>query len=500
MTIPAKDYSTTAWPPVAQPYAAGQCTYPLTWTRTFNVWPGQAYTELTNIPWLSLQAGDVVNIYHRAKPYRTKFWIRWVWTAAQPIIINGVTDANCNLPEINWSWAVTATDAIAANPYPEIQHLGLILIYKNPSDPDTTYKVDHITIQNLKLTWANRDNSFYNYQNTLQSYVNFTSAIYAVRVWHLTLQNNIITNNGIWLFTNSRWKTAVDFSENIIIRNNRIYFNGNPGSATEHNIYSQARRVLIEWNYLWYAYGWCTIKDRSSATVIRYNYIQSSGRAIDLVEDEEEYNDIVRVDPLYQSAWLYGNIIVNDLSSPVAQSANPIHWGYDNTPFRSRTWILNFYNNTFHVIDSNWYKTSFFQLPWGIPTLNVYLKSNIITNTTEFWKSETVQLFLLADSGSAIFWWKNLIPKKGIYSVNGPSSIPIASTSYAPDPSEKEIIDAGTNTFYYTWSLPISLWNLQVDQEFQYPYWIKKKIMYGSGYDLWAVEYGSINTGSTVVY
>ena len=39
------------------------------------VGPGQTYTELEQVPWESLRAGDTVRIFHRAEPYRGKFML-----------------------------------------------------------------------------------------------------------------------------------------------------------------------------------------------------------------------------------------------------------------------------------------------------------------------------------------------------------------------------------------------------------------------------------------
>ena len=46
------------------------------------VGPGQTYTELEQVPWESLRAGDTVRIFHRAEPYRGKFMLAAQGTAA----------------------------------------------------------------------------------------------------------------------------------------------------------------------------------------------------------------------------------------------------------------------------------------------------------------------------------------------------------------------------------------------------------------------------------
>ena len=100
------------WPPTAPDLPTSTCSTPLEGkNRTYNVGPGQKYAELTEVPWLSLRAGDVVNIFRRPQPYRTKIGLRAQGSAKLPVVINGVTDAQCNRPEISGQDAVTASDA-----------------------------------------------------------------------------------------------------------------------------------------------------------------------------------------------------------------------------------------------------------------------------------------------------------------------------------------------------------------------------------------------------
>ena len=54
-----------------------------------------------------MSPGDVVNIYHRATPYRHKVLLSEQGTAAHPIVINGVTDGSGNRPTIHAANAVT---------------------------------------------------------------------------------------------------------------------------------------------------------------------------------------------------------------------------------------------------------------------------------------------------------------------------------------------------------------------------------------------------------
>ena len=336
------------WPPPAQATQRTECSSALVAVgTTFNVGPGHKYTELTQVPWLSLQAGDVVNVFHRATPYRTKIGLRAQGSVKEPVIINGVTDAACNRPEIDAANAVTADDAVQARFFNKqhSEHLGAIFIFKGPADP-WTHLPRNIVIQNLRITGAHKGNRYTAQDGSTGTYSLGASGIYAVRVEGLTVQNNEITGNGNGVFVNSRGDD--DFSSFITIRGNRLHGNGNVGSYTEHNLYIQAVRPLYEGNFIGQlrpgAVG-SSMKDRSSASVIRFNHIIAAARAIDLVEIEGGVGP-VKNDALYDHAWVYGNLIVSDHDRPAVSSSLLIHWGGDNDPRYFRNGTLFFYNNT----------------------------------------------------------------------------------------------------------------------------------------------------------
>jgi hypothetical protein len=338
-----------AWPPQVQAtQPSSDCSVPLSGTgTTFNVGPGQKFSELTEVPWLSLQAGDVVNIFHRPQPYRTKFGLRAQGTVRAPVIINGVTDAQCRRPEISGQDALTADDAAQARFFNKqhSENLGIIFIYQASSDP-WGYKPRNIVIQNLKLSGAHKSNMYTAQDGSRAHYSLGAAGIYAVRVEGLTVQDNEISGNANGVFVNSRGDD--DFSAYITLRRNRLQGNGNVGSFTEHNLYIQAMRVLYEGNFIGQlrrgAEG-SSMKDRSSATVVRFNHIVAAARAIDLVEIEGGVAAI-KDDPLYPNAWVFGNLIVSDHNLPGASSSLLIHWGGDNDPRYFRTGTLYFFNNT----------------------------------------------------------------------------------------------------------------------------------------------------------
>ncbi|MBI2733905.1 MAG: right-handed parallel beta-helix repeat-containing protein [Aquabacterium sp.] len=398
------------WPPPVKPTPPTACAGRLTGSHaTYDVGPGQRFTELTDVPWLDLQAGDVVNVHYRSEPYRTKFGLRAQGTANAPVIINGVTSETCLRPVISGDKAVTARDARMAQFGKVIEDAGIILIYKLPTDDRETYTPRHIVIQNLKLTGAKIGNRFVNMAGDEQTYSRFSAAIYAVRVHDLTVENCEITGNGLGVFTNTKGDTPQEYSANVIIRRNLLYQNGNLGSYTEHNLYVQARRALYEGNFIGQAFGGSSLKDRSSGTVIRYNKILASARALDLVETEEEQFKVLQQDPLYPYAWVYGNLIINDSSAPIGFAVNVIHWGFDNSIERGRNGVLFFYHNT--LVSRVAQKAFWYVVPFQIgrdglapPGATVEAASNV------FWQQSDNEWRFLSQAGTLKFVGTNHVP------------------------------------------------------------------------------------------
>lgn len=378
------------WPPPVRPLSASACAGRLIGSHaTYDVGPGRAHEDLQTVPWLSLQAGDVVNIHARfnadgtPKPYRTKVGLRSKGTAAKPIYVNGVTDGDCRRPIIDGDGATTADDAakahfgsygIGGNGVRDYgaQSLGLFLLWalgdEAVHDAKGRWTPSYITIQNLELRNARSTKTFENSGGGTTAWSHGASAIYAVRANHLTVENCVIEGNDQGVFTNTRGYTEDDHSDVTILRRNTFTGNGT-GQSTEHNAYIQSRRALYEGNFFGQVWGGSSLKDRGSGTVVRFNHILSSARAIDLVDTEEENHAYIADDPLYDWAWVYGNVIRTDINLPLSNTGNtlaarPIHFGHDKDAARSRGEALFFYGNTY-LHRAKWpgyYWTTLFQV------------------------------------------------------------------------------------------------------------------------------------------
>jgi hypothetical protein len=299
-------------------------------------------------------AGDVVNIYYQAAHYNTKIGIQAIGTAAQPIIINGVTDASCNRPVIDGANAVESTDETGPAGFwsigaqQTVESEGVVIFVWGPSQAFATLQ-SYITIQNVEVTGGKGTNHYTNHSGSSVSYdTSGTSGIYAVAISHVTFQYDTITGNDEGIFVNSQDDQRR--SDNIILRGNDIFANGMVGNESVHAIYVQGYHSLYEGNFIGANIAGAlggALKDRSSGTVVRNNYIQASLRAIDLVDSETVPSIIA--DPLYSYAWVYGNVIDSDCSLAVC-SSDLIHWGGDSDNFQNyHIGTLISYDNTYVI-------------------------------------------------------------------------------------------------------------------------------------------------------
>jgi hypothetical protein len=328
---------------------------PLTGSHaTYNVGPGETYSTLTAVPWMSLAPGDVVNIFYQATPYATKIGIQAVGTAAQPIVVNGVTDSACDRPIISGANAVESTDSIAGGFWATsagsvVEPEGVIVFVWGPTQAYATLQ-SYITIQNVEVTGGKGTNTFTNHSGSVVHYdTSGASGIYGVAVQNLTIQYSTITGNDEGIFFNSQ--DGPRTSQYVTLRGNNIFANGQSGNQLVHNIYVQGVRSLYEGNYIGAeivgGLG-SSLKDRSSGPVIRNNYIVASARAIDLVDTED--SPVVLNDPLYNYGWVYGNVIVDNCAIGIC-STDLIHWGGDSQGNQASSsnyhnGPLFFYNNT----------------------------------------------------------------------------------------------------------------------------------------------------------
>ncbi|MFB3779221.1 MAG: CAP domain-containing protein [Bryobacteraceae bacterium] len=301
----------------------------------YEVGPGRSYTSIGAVPWATLQPGDIVRIHHKPDPYREKWVICRQGTSGAPITVSGVPGPAGELPVIEGSNAVTAP---GLNYWSESR--GIIKIGGANTPADTMPQ--HIIIEGLEVRGARSSYTFKDDSGSTIAYSGNAATIFVEKCQNCTIRNCVLHDAGNILFVASSDEAA---SRNILIQGNHIYDGGHLGSIYEHNVYTAAVGITFEGNRLGRlsaGAGGNNLKDRSAGTVIRYNWIEGGNRQLDLVDGED--SSIIRSDPSYRAAKVYGNVLIE---YPNDGNRQMVHYGGDGgNEAAYRKGVLYFYNNT----------------------------------------------------------------------------------------------------------------------------------------------------------
>lgn len=333
--------------------------------RTFHL---RTEAELLAYPWGQMQPGDAVNVYYSATPFKVKIGLRAQCTAANPCVINGVTDASGKRPVFDFKDARTASGS--ANVFSSTlaygESLGGIVIKRGPSDDYFGAKPSFISLRNLEVRGAANGNG---YTSTGGARGSFSDAgnIYIHVGSDITIDNVISTDAAFCLFTMAKDGLLSQAGERITLRNSRMYGCGVVGAYYQHNVYMQSASPVVEGNYFGKVRAGSqgsSYKSRSSGELFRNNVVIASARAIDFVHAEEQEQGIAAL-PDYGTDYVTGNTIVSD--GPEA-----IHYGGDNlgeqdggalfVPTKPYRKALYFWNNTVTLDGGSAWRINVFDL------------------------------------------------------------------------------------------------------------------------------------------
>ena len=310
--------------------AAAQEWDPADFAYVYDVGPAQAYSEPGEIPWEDLEPSTLVRIHYRDTPYRAKWVVTTAAAADAPLVVLGVAD-NGRLPVITGDGAVTRSTMYYLNEARSVVKVG------NYTGTPAADPPAYIYLQNLEIRSGRPDYTFTDRSGTVRTFSTNAAAIHIEEGEHITVQGCTLRDCGNGLFSTHLTRT-------ILIRQNAIYDNGIDGSIYEHNSYTESRGIVFEYNHYGPLRTGClgnNLKDRSSGTVIRYNWIESGNRQLDLVETD--YDEIAD-DPAYAATFVYGNILIEPDNAGNSQILHYGGDGGDETMYRQGT--LYFYHNT----------------------------------------------------------------------------------------------------------------------------------------------------------
>lgn len=345
----------------------------------YHVGPGQSYATIGDVAWEALQAGDTVYIHARPTPYYEKWVLNRVGTANSPITVRGVPDINGTLPVIHGEGATTRSQLNYWN-----EERGILKIggSNKPADGTPSY----IVVENLHFR---RARGAFTGRNGASSYNINAAGIFVEKGDHITVRNCILEDSGNGLFVASA-------TTDMVIEGNHIFGNGNVGSAYEHNTYTEAQGILYQFNRFGPLCSGCSgnnLKDRSSGTVIRYNWIESGNRQMDLVDAEG--SAAIVADPAYLQTYVYGNVLIEPDG---AGNSQILHFGGDSGTTADYRGTLYFWNNT--LVSTRAGNTTLLRLSTNAQTAEVW--NNILYVTA------TGNRLALSDSAGTVRYGGNL--------------------------------------------------------------------------------------------
>ncbi len=327
----------------------------------YSVGPGEAHSNIGDVPWESLSAGDTVLIHWRSTPYREKWVINRSGTSTAPVVVRGVPSPSEELPIIDGE---DATTRIALDYWGETR--GVVKI-GGASYPDTDVP-EYIVVENLEIRNALPSNSFTDDGGSTHNYDDNASAIYVERGSHVIISGCEFYNCGNGLF-------CAHQTTDLVVEYCHIHGNGIVGDFYEHNNYTEAFGILFQFNHFGPLRDGCdgnNLKDRSAGTIVRYNWIEDGNRQLDLVDSD--YADFYD-DTLYRKTFVYGNILVEGEGEGNSQI---IHYGGDSgdeTRYRKGTLFLH--NNT--IVSTRASNTTLVRLSTNDESCDA--RNNILYNT-----------------------------------------------------------------------------------------------------------------------
>jgi len=328
----------------------------------YEVGPGKAHSSIGSVPWESIGPGDTVRIHWRSKPYREKWVLCCRGTKEKPITVTGVAGPEGQLPMIDGQ---DATTRAGLNYWG--QERGVIKVGGSNLTGSTV--PGHILLENLDIRGGRRPHTFSGRRGAT-AYSKDAASVNVEIVEHLVLRNLVLHDSSNGLMVSPQ-------SKNVRVERCHIYDNGNPGSISEHNAYSECLGMIYEGNHFGPLREGCrgnNLKDRSAGLVVAHNWIEGGNRQLDLVDAMG--NPALNASPAYRSTHVYGNVLIEREGDGNNQI---VHYGGDMGDTKTyRKGVLHFYHNT--VISSRTTPTALFRL--SSPDESVDCRNNILHVTT----------------------------------------------------------------------------------------------------------------------
>lgn len=335
----------------------------------YDVGPGFPRTKLQQVPWATLQPGDVVNIHVTPGGYHEKIQISESGTAAAHIVVHGVPDPVTGaLPIIDGKDAIEDPSIDWRNPI--FSTLGIIVVSPRKTaygtHPYGSYHVSFVDIENLDirnaLYTADGSITYTDQFGAQRGYGTFGCGIYVEWARDFAVRGCEISFCGLGVFANSK-NAPAQSSARLLIERNYFHDNSNPYTVDpldptkvlsngygEHHCYTESVGVTYQYNRFGPLRPGChgtAIKDRSSGQIFRYNEFDMFEESnVIAMLDPQGGGTTISTQPDFQDSYVYGNLVTIE---SYTNGISAFWWGSFDGPSvyaANHRGVLHFYDNT----------------------------------------------------------------------------------------------------------------------------------------------------------
>lgn len=367
----------------------------------YRVGPGQPLADPNDVPWESLQAGDMVFIYWRKEPYRSKWVICARGTVDRPITVRGMPGDQGALPVIEGRDASTRKEL-------DYWHEQRSVIKIGGANVPADVVPAHIIVEGLEVR-GGRPPFAYRGRAGVAGYAEFAAGIFVEKGEHIVIRNCVLTDNANGLLVASQAK-------DVLVEHSWFHGNGVGDSVYAHNVYTSAAGMTFQFNRFGPLRAGCpgnNLKDRSAGLVVHCNWIEGGNQQLDLVDAEDR--ESLRADPRYQEVLVHGNILIKRAEDG---RDDLVHFGGDSG---KKDWYrrgpLRFYQNT--VVTHRPGSTTLFRLSDQAQVVDARNNIFAAVNGGRFSILEADGQVRLGDNWITDGWQQNEGRKRGLVSVVG---------------------------------------------------------------------------------
>ena len=375
---------------------------------------GSARTPtLNDVPWTSLEPGDVVCVPYRPEPYRAKIYFVTRGAAGAPIRLVGLRGPHGERPIIDGDGATTSKLMTPADGEKMLEPLGVISMitkFVTPRGSAWGWHPGWITVTGLKVQHARPAYTFTSSSGPQLNYAGFSAAFYINPADDVVIEDCEITDSQIGVFAKTFERVAGQqdrATTRLTLRGNYIHDNGDTKRMGIHNVYIEGRGCNIIGNTMVHKAGNVGVnyKSRCGHERVFANRFEGGAQGLLSLINPESGWDVLGTVADYEPTVVAGNLLINPtdngaVGSPLVSFGGDSYTDADH--YRKR---LIFYANTVLGRASGGGRIPVigtFHFAKEQPQITAWLSSNLIENAGDGAPGGPIHLALATGLGRVV--------------------------------------------------------------------------------------------------